>query len=289
VIVFAGSFGKGVSRSIVDSGDEVGRVEYSKFANGEKRVILGSDVGDKECVVVQSMTGKPDEALVEALLLIDALKENGSSGVRLVVPLLGYSLMNRHFDNEPVSARVIAKAISSSGVDEVIIVDIHSKKVLEFFDVSVRNVDSTKLFVKCFREMELDDLMVVGPDDGSSDGVERLSSGLGVDGVVCEKIRDEKSTIIEKLDINVEKVTKNVIISDDLVNTGGTISRIAELLRSKGAENVMLCAAHFLGVKGSREKVLNGVDLFVTTNSVDHGLNNGENVRVLKLGPDLLR
>lgn len=284
MIVFPGRFGQSVGQSLISrDGNELGLVTFSRFANGEARVTLASDVSGKECTVVQSMAPKPDEALVELLLVIDALKENGAQKISLCVPYLGYSLMNRHFDGEPVSARAVARAISSGGPDEVSVVDVHAEHVLQFFDVPVRTISPISLFGSWLTGQSLGPCVVVAPDDGAQARAREVAEALGASHVVARKVRNDKTTEIVDFTLDLDAGVETAVVVDDMVNTGGTTTRVANVLRERGVKRIVFCATHFLGVAGSLEKVAGAVDQFVTTNSIDHGLVDSERVAVLDL------
>ncbi len=283
--IFAGQWGKGVRDGLVAGGvHTLGKVEYSSFPNGEKRVVLQSAVVGQECVAVQSFAPKADEALVELLLLIDALRENGAKRVVAFVPYFGYSLNNRHFDGEPISVRAVARAICSAKPDEVWTYDLHHMGSQEFFDVKVKNFGPAKIFAEHLGSLAEKPEVVVAPDDGAEERAREIADILGVRVVVGKKVRNEKTTEITELEFELgDHRARVAVLVDDMINTGGTVVRAAKKLKGLGVERVFLCATHFLGVPGSLEKVLGEVDKLITTNSVEHGLEDGERVKVTKI------
>lgn len=281
MIVYAGSWGKGVSDLLVSAGYEKGNIDISKFKNKEYRVRILDDVKNRKCVVVQSMAPEPNIAFVELLLIIEALKENGAEVVTAIVPFLGYSFQNRHFDGEPISAKVMARALSNSGVDKVEVVDLHEEGVLNFFSIPIENVSASKTFEKYLKN-KTEDYVLISPDKGSRKRAHELADMLGVRVVELEKKRNEQNLNIEGLGKLEGDIKDNCIVVDDAVNSGGTMVKVADWLRQHGASHVEWLATHFLGVEESRKK-LSSVDKFVTTNSVDHGLKTCGNIEVLDL------
>lgn len=284
MLIIAGSWGESVAKCLVGQGHECGEVRLSQFANGEQRVQLQSDVKGKECVVVQSLVEEPDEALVQLLLLIDACKENGAGKVIAFIPYMGYSLMNRHIEGEPVSARAVARAISAAGPDEVWLYDLHMELIGDFFSVPTTLLSPVKSFHEWLKQQKHDDVLILAPDDGAGGRAKELAECMGVDHVVVTKVRDEQTTEVTSLDFgDADFCGKTVVIIDDMVNTGKTIVRVGQVLKEVGAKRVIFMASHFLGVAGSKEILLEAVDLFVTTNSIDHGLDREDRVVVLPI------
>ena len=252
---------------------EWGEVEFSEFPNGEQRVRVLSSVKDKLCVVVQGMADEPDKAWVRAMLLADALRENGAKGVKLVTPFLSYALMNRHFDQEPISARVVGKSLSQF-FDEVEVWEVHEEEIARFFTIPFYN---RPVLWEMARAIAHSDQVsgfrfrvdvVVTPDKGSVVRARRVAREWQVDLVLGQKERNVVSTEIKDLRVEGKVEGKRVVIVDDLVNTGGTVVRAAELLRSQGAREIGLMVAHWLPVEGNWERVKEMVDWVVVSNSV---------------------
>ncbi len=271
---------------------EWGEVEFSRFPNGEQRVRVLSSVKDELCVVVQGMAEEPDKAWIRAMLLADALKENGAKGVKLVVPFLSYALMNRHFDQEPISVRVMGKSLSQF-FDEVEVWEVHEEEVAEFFTVPFYNRPilwemakeiqsySSKLKIENWEMKDVD--VVVAPDKGSVVRARQVAREWGVELILGQKERDVVSTEIKDLKVEGEVKGKGVVIVDDLVNTGGTIVKTAELLKEQGVKEVGLMVAHWLPVGGNWERVEKTVDWVVVSNSVGVDFES-EKLRVVEVG-----
>lgn len=284
MLIFSGKWGQSVGKFLVSSGvGEKGEIEFSKHKNGELRMIVKTNITSQDCIVVQSMAPEPNESFVELLLMVDVLKEKGARRIEVIIPFLGYSYQNRHFDGEPVSARVIARAISSSGADSVKVVDIHAMNCLEYFTVPVQNIETEKIFAKYIKNNDMNRVVVVGPDKGSRARVKRFAKMIDKPVLLLQKTRDEKTLDVVDLKIVEGEIDETCILIDDSVNSGGTVVSVSDLLRVKGAKKVIWMVTHFLGVKGSLEKVMNSADLLVTTNSVDHGLKESDKVKILEI------
>lgn len=284
MFIFSGKWGQSVGNSLVAQGKgDAGEVELSSFKNGELRVIIKTDVSDKDCAVVQSMAPEPNESLVEILLMVDALKEAGAKSVEVIIPFLGYSYQNRHFDREPVSVRAVARAISSSGADLVKVVDVHAMNCLDYFTIPAQNIETERVFADYLSQNKMKDIVVVGPDEGSHARAGRFAKMLDRPVFLLNKTRDEKTLDVVGLEVKEGEIGETCVLIDDSINSGRTVVSVSEWLRKNGAKKVVWMVTHFLGVEGSLDKVSGSADLFVTTNSVDHGLEGGKNIEVLDL------
>ncbi len=267
--------GKGEERFKESWRVEWGEVEFSEFPNKEQRVRLLSKVEGENCVVVQGMAEEPDRAWVRAMLLGNALKENGAKSVKLVVPFLSYALMNRHFEGEPISAKVVAQSLSLM-FDEIEVWEVHEEGIADFFTVPIYN---RPILLEMAEALKRSDQVsgfrfqvevVVSPDKGSVVRARQVARELGVDLVLGKKERDLVSTQIKSLKFGseVELKGKRAVIVDDMVNTGGTVVRTAEFLRKEGVSEVGLMVAHWLPVEGNWERVSRVVDWVKVSDSI---------------------
>lgn len=284
MLVFAGEYGRSLGEALVkvDAGEK-GEVEFKRFPNGELRIILQSDVKGKDCVAVQSMAIDPDRALVELMLMVDAFKENGAKRVVAVVPFMAYSYQHRHFEGEPLSVRVVGRALSVAGLGEVLVLDVHNPRVLEDFSIPVKNLDTNELFVEYVRSRGIKDCVVVSPDKGSRARATEFAEKVGCEIVQLEKKRDLATQEVVGLSVLSGDLKEGAtcIMLDDSINNGRTVAAVSQWLRGQGVKSVEVYVTHFLGVPGSLETVMKGADILVTTNTIDHGLGDSERIKVL--------
>lgn len=282
MIIVEGNYGKNLSRALAKLHKaRLVEVDTKKYANRDSRVIIQEDVKGEECVVVQSMATRTNHALVELLLIADALIENGAKSVKAVVPFLGYSYQNRHFDNEPVSCRVVARMISSSVIDEITVVDLHALNCLEYFEIPVTNITTDSLFSDFAQHNNMSGYTVVAPDKGSHERAIRFAGSMGWDYALMNKRRDVSSLRVVDNELTQGSIGRKCVIIDDSINSGGTVVTVTDTLRQMGAEEVVWMVTHYLGVIGSEEKVMGAIDMLVTTNTVDHGLSENEKIRII--------
>jgi ribose-phosphate pyrophosphokinase len=211
-------------------------VKFSRFPDGE--LYLQAGVLDDETVVVGSMTSP--EALVQLILLVDACD---SSAVRLVVPYMGYARQDKRFrPGEPLSARAIAEVLSR-GVRSVVTVNVHDGGVLGHFRVPARNVSvagEIGAYVDC---MDLNNPLILAPDDGAAAFARDVAGEWGYDADHLDKTRisgEEVRMQPRTLDAR----DRDVVIVDDIISTGGTIATAAGMLYDQGARNVYAACVH---------------------------------------------
>ncbi|MFH2019030.1 MAG: ribose-phosphate diphosphokinase [bacterium] len=285
MLIFAGRYGKTLGKSLTAwKKAREGEYTQSYFKNGERRIKILTEVKGEEVWVVQDMAKNADAALVELLLLIDAMKEMKAKKITAAVPFMAYSFQNRKFEGEPISARVIARTLSASGADEIILVDLHEKSILAHFTIPVKNISTTELFAEEIKKLELGkEVCVVAPDKGSAGRAERLSKLLGLPIVRVNKERDRRTLEVGGLKIVEGKLKDTCLLIDDAVNSGRTVVEVSKWLRKKGAKKIVWLVTHFMSVEGSLEMILPTIDLLITTNSCEHGLKVSSKVKIIEL------
>jgi len=239
-------------------------VEIRKFPDGEKYVRVSGE-GD-EAIVVQSTYFPQDEHLIELLLLGDALKEKGFKKLIAVVPYLAYSRQDRVTkDGEPISVRAIMRAVGIY-YDELYVFDLHNPKTLEFFPKKAVNLSPARAIAEYFKD-KLREGIVLAPDRGALERARAVAEILGVEFSYFEKKRISPTEVqMTPVDIDVEG--KNVLIVDDIISTGGTMIRAANILRKMGAKRIYVVATHGVFAEGAIERVGKAVDELAVTNTI---------------------
>lgn len=259
-----GSGGKHLEPELRELGGEIIDVEIKKFPDGEKYVrVLGSG---SEATVVSSTFAPQDEKIVELLLIGDALREKGFTKLRAVVPYFAYSRQDRVTkDGEPVSVRAIMKALGIY-YDELYIFDLHNPETLKYFPGKGVNVSPARVIAGYFRE-KLGEGIVLAPDKGARERARAVAEELGLEYSHFEK-RRISPTEVEMRPVDIDVKGKNVLIVDDIISTGGTMIRAANLLREMGAGKVFVAATHGVFAEGAIERVSNAVDELAVTNTI---------------------
>ena len=241
--------------------------ELRVFSDGESKIKI--DKMGKNCVIVQSTYPPADTHLMQALMM--AIKcADGAHDVCAVIPYLAYARQDRAFlAGEVVSIALVAKLLQSAGVRHVITVDIHSKLAMSHF-ASVQNVSSIPLLAEYASRMMLCRPIAVSPDAGGADRAKEFAKHSKIDALVLKKSRDRTTgevKVEEKLDIDVSG--RDALLVDDMISSGGSIVKAAEVLHNRGAGKVYAMCAHALLIGDAAQKIkAAGVQDIIATNSV---------------------
>jgi ribose-phosphate pyrophosphokinase len=251
--LFSGSSnGLLAKRIALGLGMEVSPVEIFVFPDGERRVQVQESVVDEHVVVVQSTSTPVDQNYMELFFLADAAKRSGAALIVAVVPYLGYQRQDHVFrDGEAVSLEVVVKTLQAVGIDRLIAFDFHSVKIPGVFRIPVSHLSALSLFAKEIEERgwKNSDSVLVTPDMGGIRRIRMLSEMLGgMEYVAVEKDRDLVTGHVEAVRIETQNLAslqgKRALIVDDMISSGKTMVKAAELLVKHGVESVTIFATH---------------------------------------------
>jgi ribose-phosphate pyrophosphokinase len=218
-----------------------------EFANGEIFVRFEESVRGSDAFVVQSVTTPVNTWVMETLLMVDALKRASAKRITVVLPFYPYARQDKkHRGREPISARLIADMFKTAGADRIMTVDLHTAQIQGFFDGPVDHLFALPLLADHVDERySSTDTVVVSPDAGRVRVAERWTDRLGCGLAIIHKRRDPNVPNEAKVGEVVGEVRgKTCILVDDMIDTGGTIIKAAELLCERGAAEVVVTATH---------------------------------------------
>ena len=279
--VFTGNSNPKLAKDIcMELGIPLGNCEVGCFSDGENYASIYETVRGSDVFVVQSTCsfvkdGKPgtvNDALMELLIMIDALKRASAGRITAVIPYFGYARQDRKTKpRDPISAKLVANLITRAGADRVLTMDLHANQIQGFFDIPVDNLLGSPIFVDYFtRKFKdfSDDTMVVSPDVGSVARARAFAQKLGMPLAIVDK-RRQKANSSEVMNIIGDVTDKYVILLDDMVDTGGSLCHAAKaLVELGGAKDVSACASHGVlsgpAVERIRDSVINEV-MFLNT------------------------
>lgn len=241
--------------------------ELRVFSDGESKIKLAGT--GKKCVIVQSAYPPVDTHLLQAMMMAKKCADGGAD-VCAVIPYLAYARQDRAFlEGEAVSAALVARLLAAAGARSVVTVDIHSEAALAFFS-SITNVSSMPLLAAHAKGLKLKDALVVSPDAGGISRAKEFASALKADVTALKKSRDRSTgevTVEQKVDAGVSG--RDAILVDDMISSGGSIVKAAEVLRKNGAEKVYAMCAHALLIGDAAAKIAAaGVQEIIATNSI---------------------
>ncbi|MDA4130232.1 MAG: ribose-phosphate pyrophosphokinase [Thaumarchaeota archaeon] len=245
-------------------------IETTDFPDGESKIRILGDARNKKVLVVQSTYPPVDKHFMQLLVLSHKLSEDGAD-VYAVVPYLGFARQDREFLNgEVVTLGVIARLMRSVGIKRLVTVDIHSMKALGLFSFPVYSTSSIPLLAEYIgKNLDLRKPIAVSPDFGSSTRVEAFSAVLEWEHVSFKKTRDRRTGEISTEEQTLDLSGRDAIIVDDMISTGASVAKCAQLLKKYGAGKVIATCAHAVLIGGAAERIMAaGVDQIVTTNSI---------------------
>ncbi|WP_254279587.1 ribose-phosphate diphosphokinase [Haloarcula marina] len=254
-----------------ETGERLGRVEYERFADGEHVVRVPEAVEGERAVVVASTVDS--DAHVQLLQLQDAVRETGASDVVTVLPYMGYARQDEAFKpGEPVSSRAMARAIST-GTDRVITVNPHEPSVCDFFDVPTTHVDAAGLLADPLPE-DLEDPLFLSPDEGAIDLPITARDAYGEGETdFFEKERDYDSGDIEITPSDADVAGRDVVLVDDIIATGSTMSESVAVLAERDARRIFVTCVHPMLASNALTKLsAAGVDAVYGTDTLERAV-----------------
>jgi len=252
---------------------EMVETDISHFANGEKRVWIKGTVKGQNIALVQSFSNPTDEHLMEFLLIADALERMGARHVNLIVPWMGYSLQDKVFrEGEPIAAKVVANLVSSAYIKRGFLLDLHNSSTPGFFSIPTQHLSAIDLFVNHVKSnCDLASCIVASPDFGGLKRARTFAEKLNLELVNIDKHRDLNTGEAEALGVSGDVTGKEVLIFDDVINTGSTVVTASEILKAKGAKAVHFLAAHGIFANDGNQTIdQSQVDSVIITNSIAH-------------------
>ena len=242
--IFTGRATRHLTEKICNSlGVELGLSSCPVFSDGEYEPCYEETIRGSHVYIIQS-TPPPAEYLLELLLMIDAAKRASALQVVAVIPYFGYARQDRK-DKPRVSigAKLMADLLSATGIDRVITMDLHADQIQGFFNVPVDHLFASALFVPFISKMKLENITIASPDVGGTKRANTYARMLETDMVICHKTRT-KANVVNNMTLIGDVRGRDVIIIDDLIDTAGTITKAANLIKKEGARSVRAFAAH---------------------------------------------
>lgn len=231
------------------------------FSDGEKRVVIPENLRRRNVFIIQS-TCPPnvDANIMELLLIIDAAKRSSASEVSAIIPYFGYSRQDRKDrPRVPISASLVARLIEFAGADRIVTVDIHSEQEPGFVECPWDNLYGSYSLLPELKKEFGKNLVVASPDKGGVPKAAFYADLLNAEGVaIVFKERDtDKMNSSQIMDMIGQVKDKNVLIVDDMIDTGGTICEAAKLIKDRGALSVSVAATHGIFSGGAPDRIKN--------------------------------
>ncbi|QNO13821.1 ribose-phosphate pyrophosphokinase [Alkalicella caledoniensis] len=266
----------------------MGKSQVIKFSEGNTFVKVEETVRDKDCYIVQSIGSNPNDNLVELLFWIDAFKRASANSITVIMPYFSYAKGDKK--DEPrvsIRARVCADALESVGADRIVTMDLHAPQIQGFFKIPVDHLFAMPVLCSHFKQLGVQDLVVVSPDAGYAKTARHYSNFLQVPVAIGDKNRKDHSEQAEILEIIGDVKGKNALIVDDFTLSAGSIINVAKGLKEKGAKDIYACVSHSLLKGETLEKFYNSpIKKMLVTDSVTQPQNiDKDRIEVCSVAP----
>jgi ribose-phosphate pyrophosphokinase len=244
VKIFSGTSSQYLAEKIAQQyGAPLGKSITQKFSDGEFQPVFQESIRGDMVFLVQS-TFSPADNILELLLMIDAVRRASAYKVVAVIPYYGYARQDRK--DKPrvaIGAKLVANMITAAGADRVITMDLHAPQIQGYFDIPVDHLDSSAIFIPYIENLKLENLTFAAPDVGSANRIREIASYFNADMVICDKHRKRANEISSMVVIG-DVEGRDIVLIDDICDTGGTLSKSAGLLKDKGARSVRALCTH---------------------------------------------
>ncbi|OGS18380.1 MAG: phosphoribosylpyrophosphate synthetase [Elusimicrobia bacterium RIFOXYA2_FULL_50_26] len=282
--IFSGNANRPLAEKIAKHmGIELGNARVSRFSDGETQVKIEDNVRGADCFVIQPTCPPVNESVMELLVINDALRRASSRRVTAVIPYYGYGRQDRKAEPRvPITSKLVANLVVASGVSRVLAMDLHASQIQGFFDIPVDHLYAMPVFLDYIRKKNLPDLTIVSPDAGGVERARAFAKRLNADLVIVDK-RRPRANEADIMNVIGEVKGKTAIILDDIVDTAGTLVKVAAAIKGQGAAKVIAAISHGV-LSGAACRKINEscLEELIITDSIPFG-NTSEKVTVLSV------
>ncbi|HEY8363381.1 MAG TPA: ribose-phosphate diphosphokinase [Tissierellaceae bacterium] len=268
--IFSGNSNKDLAEKICKAlGKPLGVCEVSRFSDGEISVNIGETVRGMDVFIIQSTCSPVNDNLMEVLILIDAMKRASAGRINAVLPYYGYARQDRKTKaREPITAKLVADLLTVAGADRVISMDLHAAQIQGYFNIPVDHLSGVPILAEYFKDIADEDTVVVSPDLGGVTRARSFANLLDLPIAIIEK-RRPKANVSEVMNVIGDIEGKNAILIDDIIDTAGTITKAASVLKNFGAKKIYGCATHGVLSGPALERIENSeLEKFIITDTI---------------------
>jgi len=270
---------------------KLGTARVRNFSDGEIMVEIGENVRGRDVYIIQSTCAPTNDNLMEVLIMADALKRASAATITAVMPYYGYARQDRKAaPRTPITAKLVADLITTSGIDRVVTVDLHAGQIQGFFNIPVDNLYAAPVILNYLKKrFDGQPVVMVSPDAGGTERARAFAKRLGCTLAVIDKRRTGPN-VAEIMHLIGDVRDKTAIILDDMVDTAGTLTQAAKALKENGAKAVFACATHGVLSGPAIERINNSdIEEIVLTDTIPLGSKREQTSKVQVLSvADLL-
>lgn len=243
--VFTGNAHPELAEEIAEYlGMELGSCRVGCFSDGEINVTIEESVRGADVFIIQPTSTPVNDNLMELLIMIDAIRRASSRRITAVLPYYGYARQDRKARaRDAITAKLVANLIVQAGARRVLTMDLHAGQIQGFFDIPVDHLLGVPILAEYYKNLNLENVVVVSPDMGGVTRARNLAERIGAPLAIIDK-RRPMPNVSEVMNLIGEVKGKNVIMTDDIIDTAGTITNGAQALIDRGAKNVYACCTH---------------------------------------------
>jgi ribose-phosphate pyrophosphokinase len=247
----------------------LGRAHLARFSDGEVWFQIQDNVRGADVFVVQPTAPPVNENLMELLVMLDAFKRSSASRITAVIPYYGYARQDRKDKPRvPISAKLVADLLSTAGTDRILTMDLHASQIQGYFDVPVDHLFAAPVIIEYVLKLDLPDLTVVSPDAGGVERARAYAKRLGASLAIVDKRRDVPN-VAEVHNVIGEVEGRTALIVDDIVDTAGTLAKVAEAIKAAGAREILASSSHAVLSGHAVEKIEKSpLSKLIVTNSI---------------------
>ncbi|MZP29290.1 ribose-phosphate diphosphokinase [Heliobacterium undosum] len=268
--IFTGNANPALAEEIAEYlGVQVGAAKVKSFSDGEIQMEIDESVRGADVFVVQPTCYPVNENIMELLIMVDALRRASARRITAVLPYYGYARQDRKVRaRAPISAKLVANILTAAGARRVVTMDLHAGQIQGFFDIPVDHLPGVPILAEYFLNKGLHDIVVVSPDLGGVTRARDLAERIGASLAIIDKRRPEPN-VSEVMNVIGDIEGKTVVITDDIIDTAGTIVNGAKALLERGAREVYTCATHGVLSGPAIERIQNSpIKEMILTNTI---------------------
>lgn len=268
--VFAGSSVPALAKEIAGFLKvDLGKCVLEQFSDGEIHFYIDENVRGEDVFIVQSGTNNANFHMMELFIMLDAFRRASAERVTAVIPYFCYARQDwKDRPRVPISARLVADLLEAAGATRILTMDLHSPQIQGFFSVPVDNLRAAPVLAKYLQNLELEDLTVVSPDAGGVERARVFAKRVSAELAIIDKRRPAPN-VAKVLRVIGEVKDRDVVILDDMVDTGGTLVKTVEALKREGARKVFAACSHAVLSGQAVEKIENSeLEKLIVTNTI---------------------
>jgi ribose-phosphate pyrophosphokinase len=268
--IFSGNANISLAQKICEHlGTDLGKLRVERFADGEVDVQILESVRAHDCYLIQPTCPPVNENLMELLIMIDAFKRASAGKITAVIPYFGYARADRKSaPRVPITAKLASNLIAAAGADRIMTLDLHAGQIQGFFDIPVDHLRARKVFLDYFSSFDRNNLVVISPDVGGVERARKFAARMDAGLVIIDKRRPKPNEAVVYNVIG-DVAGKTAIIFDDIVDTAGTLTIVAQTIKERGAKEIYAASTHGLLSRNAVERINNSaIKKLVITDSL---------------------